>query len=379
MSRLTILQMVPALESGGVERGTLEIARALATRGHRSMVISSGGRMVDQLQKEGSEHFSWPVDRKSPWTLRLIWPLRRFLREQGVDVLHYRSRVPGWVAYLAWRGMPVEARPYLVSTVHGLHSVSTYSAVMTRGQTVIAVSDTVRRYILENYPNTDPERIKLIYRGVDPAQFPYGFQPGEEWMSSWQSSYPQLARGLSLGLPGRLTRLKGHRDFLQILADLRHQGVDANGLIIGGEDPRRRAYARQIRDWVEEMGLRESVIFTGMRDDMREVYSQCDVVMSLSTRPESFGRTVLEALSLGRPVIGYDHGGVGEVLAELYPAGRIGLGDVDGAVKKLLEPLPPVMENRSFLIGNMISQTLGLYESAGHDGVSPLFPGEGRV
>lgn len=363
MSRLTVLQLVPALEGGGVERGTLEIARALTTRGHRSLVISSGGRMVEQLQKEGSEHFCWPVDRKSPWTLRLIWPMRRFLREQDVDVLHYRSRVPGWVAYLAWRGMPVDARPRLISTVHGLHSVSGYSAVMTRGEKIIAVSDTVKRYIIENYPDADPDRIELIYRGIDPEQFPYGFQPGEAWLSEWKKDYPQFSCGLTLALPGRLTRLKGHRDFLRIVAGLRQRNVDAKGLIVGGEDPRRRAYARQVRKWVEELDLGDSVIFTGIRSDMREIYSQCDVVMSLSTRPESFGRTVLEALSLGRPVVGYDHGGVGEVLSELYPEGRVRLNDIDGAISKLLQPLPAVSENSSFLIGNMTGQTLDLYES----------------
>jgi glycosyltransferase involved in cell wall biosynthesis len=360
---LTVLQMLPALDGGGVERGTLEVAKALVDRGHRSLVISSGGRLVKQLEAEGSEHISWPVDRKSPWTLRLIWPLRRFLREQGVDILHYRSRVPGWLAYMAWRGMTEASRPRLISTVHGLHSVSAYSAVMTRGERVIAVSETVRQYILENYPATPAERISLIYRGVDPDEFPYGFSPADDWIREWQAAYPQLAGKRVIALPGRLTRLKGHHDFLRIVKGVRQQGGDVVGLIVGGEDPKRRAYAREIHQAVKDLGLREAVIFTGHRSDVREIFSQCEVILSLSGKPESFGRTVLEALSLGRPVIGYDHGGVGEVLKQLYPGGRVPLGDVDATVKKLLLPLAPPGENRQFLKKRMLDQILRLYSA----------------
>ncbi|MCB1818768.1 MAG: glycosyltransferase, partial [Gammaproteobacteria bacterium] len=153
--KLTVLQALPALQSGGVERGTLEVAHHLVSRGHRSLVVSAGGGMVDRLTQEGSGHLTLPIGRKSLLTLRLVPALRRYLREQRVDVLHIRSRMPGWVAYLAWRGMDPATRPRLVSTVHGMYSVNAYSAVMTRGERVIAVSDTVRDYIAANYPRID--------------------------------------------------------------------------------------------------------------------------------------------------------------------------------------------------------------------------------
>lgn len=183
-SPLTVLQLLPALHAGGVERGTLEISRYLVQNGHRSLVMSAGGRMVPQLLAEGGEHFTWSIGKKSLLTLRLIWKLRRFLTEQKVDILHLRSRMPAWIGYLAWHGMNPLTRPKLVTTVHGAYSVNAYSAVMTKGERVIAVSNTIREYILSNYPKVDPDKIRLIYRGVDPEEFPRGYQPSDEWMEN---------------------------------------------------------------------------------------------------------------------------------------------------------------------------------------------------
>ena len=129
--QLTILQILPALHSGGVERGTLEIARALVAAGHRSIVVSNGGRLVEQLVREGSEHITMPVHRKSLTSLFQVRPFRRLLQELKPDIVHARSRVPAWIAWLALRRMSPASRPRFVTTVHGLNSVSAYSAIMT--------------------------------------------------------------------------------------------------------------------------------------------------------------------------------------------------------------------------------------------------------
>src|SRR5574340_1156848 len=136
--KLTVLQLLPALESGGVERGTLEVADALVQRGHRALVMSGGGRLVAPLTKLGAEHYTWPIGVKSPRTLLLVGKLRRFLIEQRVDIVHARSRVPAWIACLAWRGMDLATRPRFVTTVHGMYGVNRYSRVMTRGGGFIA-------------------------------------------------------------------------------------------------------------------------------------------------------------------------------------------------------------------------------------------------
>lgn len=365
MSRLTVVQTLPALQAGGVERCTLETARALVAAGHRSIVISSGGRLVEQLVREGSEHLTLPVERKSLFTLLQVGPMRRLLRELRPDILHARSRVPAWVAWLAWRKLPAAERPRFVTTVHGLHSVSPYSAIMVRGEAVIAGSGTVQRYILDNYPQCPPERIQLIPEGVDPAEFPYDFQPDEAWLARWRQDFPELAGKTVLALPGRLTRLKGHATFIELLRTLAREYPQVHGLIVGGAEARKAAYADELRAAVAAAGLSDRVSFTGHRSDMREVLSQCHLVYSLSTQPETFGRTVLEALRLGRPVLGWDVGGVGDILARVYPQGRIPTGDAAALLAAtrawLASPDQPA-PSPHFLLADMCEQTLALYE-----------------
>jgi len=364
--KLTVVQLVPTLETGGVERGTLEVANALVSHGHRSIVISGGGKLVDALTVAGSEHVSWPVGRKSLTTLIFVRKLRRFLEQEGVDILHARSRVPAWIAWLAWRGMDPATRPRFVTTVHGLYSVNAYSRIMTRGERVIAVSDTARCYILKHYPATDSDRIVTIYRGVDPQAFPRGFRPEPSWLEAWYKQYPLLRERKVLTLPGRLTRLKGHEDFIGLMAALVARGLPVHGLLVGHLDPGRERYTAELRQMIRDKGLEDRITLTGHRSDIREIYSVSDVVLSLSRKPESFGRTVLETLCLGVPVIGYDHGGVGEVLARLYPEGRVPLGNVDALNEKvtgmLEHPLvvPPVQR---FTLQAMLDETLALYQS----------------
>lgn len=364
--KLSVLQILPNLEGGGVERGTLEVAAELVRHGHRSLVMSGGGRMVPALVAQGSQHLEWPIGRKSLWTLRLVLPLRRLLREQQIDILHLRSRLPAWIAYLAWRGMDPAERPHLVTTVHGLYSVSPYSAIMTRGERIIAVSETVRRYILDNYPKVDEERIRVIPRGVDDRDFPHGYQPSTAWLDAWRQEYPQLNGKLLLTLAGRLTRLKNHHAFIDLIARLKEKGHPVHGLIVGGEDPRRREYAAEIRSKVKTLGLEDSITFTGHRSDIREIYAISAIVYSLSSKPESFGRTVVEALSLGVPVIGYAHGGVGEILGELFPEGRVALAD-DGQLalisERFLQQPPTIHPVTGYRLQSMLDQTLRLYHS----------------
>jgi glycosyltransferase involved in cell wall biosynthesis len=363
--KLTVVQALPALDAGGVERGTLEVGRYLATNGHRSIVISAGGRLVEQLEREGSEHIQWDIGRKSPWSLRLIPHLRKLLDENKVDILHARSRMPAWICYLAWKGMDPVARPHFVTTVHGLYSVNPYSAVMLKGEKIIAVSEAARAYILANYPTCDPSRIETIPRGIEPSAFPYGYRPSAEWLEAWQRSHPGLAGKKILTLPGRITRLKGHPDFIRLIGHLRQRGIDVHGLIVGAEDPRRQSYARELRQTVHQQALDNAITFTGNRADIRDIYAISDIVLSLSSQPESFGRTVLEALSLGIPVVGYAHGGVGEILKNLYPDGMVPPNNftaLSESLCRLLEQPSKVAADHPYTLKNMLDRTLGLYE-----------------
>ena len=365
--QLTVMQILPSLESGGVERGTLEINTALVSRGHRSLVVSAGGNLVEALQAGGGTHIQMSLMKRWPGTLLKIGSLRRLMQDRKVDLVHVRSRMPAWVTYLAWRGMPQEARPRFLTTVHGLNSVNRYSKVMTYGERVITVSHCCRDYVLKNYPDTAPQKVIVIHRGVDAAEFPFGYRPDAEWLAAWHAEFPQLADRFVVLLPGRLTRFKGHFDFLQSVELLKQRRVPVHGLIVGSEDPRRRKYAESVRAEIRRLRLSEEVTLTGHRSDIREVMSVSSAVVSTSIHPpESFGRTVLEAVRLGRPTLGYDHGGVGEVLATVFPQGRVPLQDTTCLADKLQQvfrgELAPPLATRDFELTDMVAKEIDLYE-----------------
>ena len=368
---LTVLQLLPALESGGVERGTLELGAGLVHAGHRSLVISAGGRLVSRLTGQGSEHFQWPIGRKSLWSLRLVKRLQKFIVNNRVDILHARSRMPAWIAWLAWRDLPQKTRPRLVTTVHGLYSVSRYSSIMVRGEAVIAVSEAAQHYIFEHYPHTEASRVHLIERGIDRNIYPFAYRPPDSWMARWYQQFPFLLERQVLTLPGRITRLKGHLDFLQLMAKLVQTDLPVYGLIVGGEDPSRAGYMREIQRRVEKLGLHGAVTFTGQRMDLRDILAVSNVVFSLSAKPESFGRTVREALSLGVPVVAYDHGGVGDTLGQAYPPGRVPPGDLgalETTTRELLQRPVDVAPCAFATVQDMVDQTLALYqELAGYN------------
>lgn len=361
--RLTVVQLIPALHSGGAERSVLEIGQALVAAGHRSVVISAGGRLVPQLEAAGSEHIGLDIGSKSLRALARVAPLRRRLRALRPDIVHARSRLPAWLAWWALRGL--SPRPHLVTTVHGLNTPGRYSAIMLRGERVIAVSQTVRDHLISHYPQLDTTRLRVIPRGIDPAAFPYGHRPEDAWRRDFYACFPQLAGAPLLTLPGRGTRLKGHHDAVELVAELARRGIDVRLLLLGVLEPGREAYAAELRALIEACGLAAKVALSPARTDVRDVFAESALVLQLSTKPEAFGRTVIEALALCRPVLGYAHGGVGELLAELYPAGRVPPGDREKLVERaaeLLRVAPPIAPLGHYRLADMQRATLALYQ-----------------
>ena len=365
---LTIVQMLPDLNSGGVEKGTLEIAKAIIEAGHQSFVISSGGRLVKELEQDGSTHVTWNLGKKSPLTFLQARKLRGWLLENKVDIIHARSRLPAWVAWLAWRKISEDKRPCFITTMHGLNSVSRYSKIMTYGERVIAVSNTVKQYLLKNYPDTAKTKIVTIARGIDLTEFSFLYQPDTEWLQEWHKDFPQTKNKWLLTLPGRLTRLKGHHDFIDVIKKLNVNNPNVHGFIVGGEDPKRLPYAQELYQRVKQEGLEDSITFTGFRSDMKQIYAISTAVLSLSTKPESFGRTAVEAISLGKAVIAYDHGGVGETLGNIYPSGLVPLKDIQAVATRCQqlfddEITPPESQQNFYKKQTMLDKTIALYES----------------
>ncbi len=361
---MKVIQLLPELHAGGVERGTLEVGKYLAERDHETVVISNGGRLVEQLEAEGSRHITLPVHKKRLSSLKQVKVLRRLFEDEKPDILHLRSRLPAWLAYLAWRKMDPATRPRLVTTVHGFYSVNKYSAIMTKGERIICVSHSVKDYVLKNYPQVSAEKLTVIHRGVDPADYSHGYQPPTDWRSKWQAEFPQLDGKFVVTLPGRITQLKGHSDFIRLFESL--DTTLFHGLIVGGTHPKRQEYADSLNRQIQQRGLSAAITLTGHRSDLREIFAVSDAVLSLTTQPESFGRTTLEALALGRPVLGYQHGGVGEILDVLFPQGKLAVGDTAALAQTLQswqKVTPTPTAKNIFTLENMCRNTLDVYRS----------------
>ncbi len=365
MRRLTVVQLLPALHSGGVERSTLEIARALVAAGHRAIVVSAGGRLVQALLDSGAEHLTLDIGRKSLLTLRHVLALRQLFTDTGADIVHARSRLPAWLGWYALRGMPTGTRPHWLTTMHGLNSPGRYSGIMASGERVICVSQTVHDYLLRHYPATDPRKLRVIPRGVEVQQFPRVARSDRRARLAVAACYPGLAGDAPLLLlPGRGTRLKGHAHAIQLLADLQLVGQQALLWLPGAREPGREAYVGELEALAQGLGVAERLLITEPTSRIAEAYAASDLVLQLSDKPEAFGRTVLEALSVGRPVLGWDHGGVGELLAQLQPSGAVPLGQASVLAQRaalLLHDPPPLPHRIPFTLQAMQRATLDVY------------------
>lgn len=364
---MKVVQVLPRLHGGGVERGTIEIAGYLKQLGHEAIVISEGGPLENELSELGVLHVKISVGTKSLRVLRGLRELRQYFNNNRPDIVHSRSRLPGWLCYLAIKSLPLDVRPHFVTSVHGLHSVSRYSAIIAKGERIEAVSATAKCYVLDNYHTVDHERVRVIHRGVDPAEFNPRVEPSATWIQEWSRwcREHQTNSAPIVTLVGRISRLKGHHDFLEMIEILHEKSVPAIGLIVGGVSKEHSNLHEELKERVQKSEiLRSSVHFLGHRSDVQELMSVSDIVVSLSATPEAFGRTVLEALSLGVAVVGYDHGGVGELLRTLFPTGAVPVGNTQVAadrIKDLLTRKHPI-ESHEMTLQSMRDETIAMYE-----------------
>ena len=356
------MQLLPALNQGGVERGTLDIARALVEAGHDSIVVSAGGRLVEQLEAEGSAHLALDIGRKSFATFFKASALARLILQHRPDIVHVRSRLPAWVLRLALKRIPVFERPKVVSTLHGLNSVSKYSEVMTVADRIIAVSETCLNYWRSNYPNWDSANAVVIPRGIDVGQF-NPLDPDIRAAVRLELGLEENSIGLLL--PGRITRIKGHLALVEVLAQCVERGLPVKAFIVGEGKPG-SGYIDEIKQRASELGVEQHLVWLGHRSDMQQIYAAVDVTLNLtSTGMESFGRTPVESIACGTPVVAWDWGAVGETMRNLCPEGLVKVGDIDSTVNKSMAAkhfsLQPV-ELSGYTLSEMIKATLATYQ-----------------
>jgi len=360
--KLNILQILPDLESGGVERGTLEIAEYLVKKGHNSYVISSGGRLVKKLIEGGSVHFHLPIGKKSPLALLSVYKLLKIYKQYKIDIVHVRSRLPAWIVLLSFKFLGANQRPKFVTTIHGYNSISYYSSIMTKGDAVIIVSNALKKFILKNY-DVDKSKIFLNYRGVADLKNIKSRKNFLNWKLNWFNKNKHLKEKKILTLPTRISRRKGIEEFIDLISYLKDKNFFVHGLIVGESKSIR--YLRDLENKIKHLCLQQNITFLGYRSDIYEIMSISDIVFSLSSIPESFGRTVIESIKLRTPVIGLNHGGVGEQLSMIFPEGLVDLNVKNLLQKKtvnFLKKKPSVKQTNLFKLIDMQKNTLKIYK-----------------
>jgi glycosyltransferase involved in cell wall biosynthesis len=306
LSNVAVLQVLPSLVTGGVERGTVEITRAIAKAGGIALVASAGGRMVTAVQRAGGRHVTLPLDSKNPLTIwRNAALLADVIRTERVAIVHARSRAPAWSAWLACR----RTGAHFVTTYHGAYGEDLpfkrhYNAVMAKGERVIAASRFIADRVMTRH-GTDPARIRVIPRGVDPAVFNPDVVSGDR-IARLERAWRLPEDAPVVLLPGRLTRWKGQAVMIEAIACLTRRDVCC---VLVGSDQGRGRYAAQLIRQAELLGVADRLRLAGECDDMPAALMLADVVVHASTQPEAFGRVVIEAQAMGRPVIASDLGG----------------------------------------------------------------------
>lgn len=341
-----VLQVLPSLITGGVERGTVEITQALADAEATALVASAGGPMVYSVDRAGGVHIAMPLTTKSPFGIwRNAKALEVLIRERKISLVHARSRAPAWSAWLACQrsGIP------FVTTYHGAYSEDfplkrAYNSVMAKGRIVIAASHFIANLITTRH-GIDPSRIRVIPRGVDPAIYDPATVTGNriaKLASEWR--LPDGVR--TVVLPGRLTSWKGQAVLLEAIARLNRPGIMC--VLVGSHQGRHR-YATGLETQARRLGIANNLRIVGQCDDMPAALALSDVVVHASTKPEAFGRVVIEAQAMGRPVIASDLGGPVETIRQGETGWRVRPNDPEALAAAIALALDLDPEQRSAL------------------------------
>lgn len=382
---MTVLQVIPELQTGGAERTTVDIAAALHAEGDRAIVVSEGGRMVDELLAAGGEHVEMRAATKNLFRMRRnAARLADLIEREGVDIVHARSRAPAWSALWAasWTRRP------FVTTYHGSYNEGSilknrYNSVMARGDRVIANSGYTAELIARRHPFA-AGRIVTVFRGIDLGRFADGAAAarGAGLRAQWQ--IPADA-DVILNI-ARLTPWKGQEVLLDALAALKPL-CGPFVAVMAGDDQGRADYREHLIAKAAALGLTDRVRLVGHVDDVAGALAATTVAAQPSIEPEAFGRAAVEAQAAGVPVVVSDLGAVREtVLAPPEaPAGertgwRVPPGDAAALAEALREALDKSPAERAdigargrshalanFSLEAMKKKTLAIYHSVLED------------
>lgn len=357
---MKIVQLIPELNEGGVERGVVELSRELVKLGFESVIISNGGKLVAQLEQDGALHVKLNVCSKNilsaPWR---IWKLCRALQKIKPDLLHVRSRVPAWMVFFANKLLKIP----VVSTVHGFNSVSFYSRIMTRADHVICVSNAIKQYIQKHY-GVHEKQITVIPRGIDLEKFnPHHLDAS--FIQSFKQQFNLEGKWI-ISTIGRVTQLKDLETFIEAIAILNKEFPNVVGLIVGGVRKDKQNYFSTLQNLVNSLHVKECIHFCGSSDKVAEIYSLSDVVVSSSKKPESFGRSVAEAIALNTPVVATGHGGVLDIINEGINGYFVEIENAQNLAEKIMKASKLNFNGHTYIakmfsLNQMVEKTIRIY------------------
>ena len=355
---MNILQILPSLDVGGVETGTIDLARHLVAAGHKAITVSSGGRLVRELDKIGARHYNLDVGRKSPLNIiKMVGKLTEIIKREDIDIVHARSRVPALIAYFACR----KTGRVFITTAHGYYKKHSLSAVMGWGRFVIVASNIMAKHMVHDF-GVPHDRIRLIPRGVDLTRFrfrdPAAYHPN----------------AFTVGMVSRITPLKGNLDFIKAVSILSRQ-IPKLGAVIVGDAPKEK-YKEDLELLIRRLGLTETIESRPATQDVPAVMRELDVAVSATITPEAFGRVIIEAQASGVPVVSTKVGGVVDIVED----GETGLMCLPQNPKDMAEKVLTLykdkalwtklaVEGRKYVEENlnldrMTEKTIALYEEA---------------
>ena len=294
---MNVLQILPELKSGGVERGTVDLAKFLKRNNHVSIVVSAGGPLVGDLTSAGVIHYALPVHKKSPLSvIRCVKAVAKIVDKEKVDIIHARSRVPAVIAFFVSRRTSV---PF-VTTCHGFYSKNLLSRIMGWGKLVIVGSHIIGKRMRDDF-GTPHHKIRLIHRGVNLEEF------------KWRDVEPANSKQeIIIGMIGRITPIKGHALFLRAMARVTRVFSNVKIQIIG--DAPKPQYKEELLSLTRRLGLTHNVQFLGTRYDIPELLSKMNVLVVPSVGEEAFGRVAIEAGACGVPVVATRMGGLVDII-----------------------------------------------------------------
>jgi glycosyltransferase involved in cell wall biosynthesis len=357
---MRVVQLLPELNEGGVERGVVELNREFVKKGIDSFVISAGGKLKKQINLDGGTFIKFDVCSKNIFTvISRVNGLKKILKEIKPDIIHVRSRVPAWLVYFANKSLKIK----VVSTVHGFNSVGFYSSIMQKADAVICVSNSIKEYIQKHY-QTNENKITVIPRGIDLELFnPKSID--ETFIKNFKKEF-NLNDKFIVSSVGRVTQLKDYETFIKAIMLVKKEIPNIIGLIVGGVRSDKEDYLNSLKSLIKELNLEENIIFTGSQSKIEQIYALSDVLISSSKKPESFGRAVAEAICMNKPVIATNHGGVKDIIIENVNGFFFEVGDDKELANNILKSRNLSFDgynyiSNNFSLENMVDKTLEVY------------------